>query len=151
MDPERIGSSDQIRLSNHSTIRTLVRLRLKWPMVADGQLNKKMKNSRLSISRCHANCPKCGIPTDDFKMFESGPGGDFETYVGAESGNIYRLDLGKVHYQGQSRADLLADAMKKEGSLLCIPKDLKCKICGTVFGATNIPIDGEEIVDAFEV
>jgi rubredoxin len=100
---------------------------------------------------CHANCPKCGMPTDQFMMFESGPGGDFETYVGATSGTLYRLDLGKVHYQKLSREDLLADAFKKETRLICIPKELSCKICGTVFSATNIPIDGEEIVDAFEV
>ena len=39
-----------------------------------------MRKNRLLISICHANCPKCSLPVD-FKMFESGLGGDFETYV----------------------------------------------------------------------
>jgi len=84
-------------------------------------------------------------------MFESGPGGDFETYVGATSGTLYRLDLGKVHYQKMSRDGLLEDALTKETRLIHIPKELRCKICGAVFSATNIPIDGEEIVDAYEL
>jgi len=91
------------------------------------------------------------MPTDQFNLFESGPGGDFETYVGSTSGTLYRLDLGKVHYQQMTREDLLADALKKETRLISIPKELSCKICGTVFSATNVPIDGEEIVDAVEV
>ncbi len=91
------------------------------------------------------------MPTDEFKMFESGCGGDFETYVGATSGTLYRLDLGKIHYQKMLREDLLADALTKETRLIQIPKELSCKMCGTVFSATNIPIDGKEIVDAIEV
>ena len=91
------------------------------------------------------------MPTDQFKMFESGLGGDFETYVGATSGTLYRLDLGKVHYQRMSREDLLADALEKEAQLILIPQNLRCKICGTVFSATNVPIDGEETVDAYEI
>ena len=71
--------------------------------------------------------------------------------MGATSGTLYRLDLGKVHYHKMSREYLLADALKKELRLISIPKELSCKICGTVFSATNIPIDGEEIVDAYEV
>jgi hypothetical protein len=91
------------------------------------------------------------MPTDQFKMFASGLGGDFETYVGATSGTIYRLDLGKVHYQRMSREDLLADALEKETQLIPIPQNLRCKICGTVFSVTNVPIDGEETVDAYEI
>ena len=84
-------------------------------------------------------------------MFESGLGGDFETYIGADSGTIYRLDLGQIHYQGASRSDLLAEAIEREGNLICIPKEIRCKICGTIFSATTIPIDGEELVEAYEI
>ena len=113
----------------------------------------KMKTTRLPILRGHANCPKCGLPTDDFSMFESGLGGDFETFVGAQSGRIYRLDLGKVHYQGQSRSDLMADAIKKEGRLFAVPRDIQCKICGTALGSppVSVAIVGEETVDAWEL
>ena len=109
-----------------------------------------MRLNRLPISLCHANCPKCGLPTE-FKMFESGLGGDYETYIGAESGAIYRLDLGKVHYQGLSRTSLLADALKKEGRLIHPPAEIHCKICGNIFSASSIPIDGEERLDAYEL
>lgn len=84
-------------------------------------------------------------------MFESGLGGDFETYVGATSGNIYRLDLGQIHYQGKSRSELLAEATLKEGKLTCVPKELRCKICGTEFSAEMIPIDREEFIEAYEI
>lgn len=110
-----------------------------------------MRSNRLPASLCHANCPKCGMPSDQFIMFESGPGGDFETYVGATSGALYRLDLRKVHYQKVSREDLLADALGKEKQLIPIPQELRCKICGIVFNATNVRIDGEETVDAYEI
>lgn len=110
-----------------------------------------MRLNRLPALLCHADCPKCGMPTDQFKMFESGLGGDFETYVGATSGRLYRLDLGKVHYQKMSRENILADARKREERLVPIPQELRCKICGTVFTAKNVPIDGEETVDAYEL
>ncbi len=84
-------------------------------------------------------------------MFESGAGGDFSTFVGATTGAIYRLDLGKVHYQKISEASLLADAQKKEGSLSRMPEEITCKICGTVFSASSIPIDGEEVIEAYEL
>ncbi len=110
-----------------------------------------MRKNRLPILICHANCPKCGLPTDDFKMFESGLGGDFETYVGADSGTIYRLDLGQVHYGGKSRSELLTEAREKEGKLICVPKELRCKICRTEFSAAAMPIVGEDIVEAYEI
>lgn len=84
-------------------------------------------------------------------MFESGPGGDFSTYVGARTGAIYRLDLMKVHYLGKSHDDLLAPALLVEGKVFRVPEEIRCKICGTVFSATTIPIDGEEIIDAYEL
>jgi hypothetical protein len=109
-----------------------------------------MKAARLPISLCHANCPKCGLPTE-FKLFESGAGGDFSTFVGASTGMLYRLDLGKVHYQNIPLASLLAEAEDREGKLQQIPEELKCKICGTQFSPGYIPIDGEEITDAYEL
>ncbi|MFA5205459.1 MAG: hypothetical protein WC708_13775 [Lentisphaeria bacterium] len=84
-------------------------------------------------------------------MFESGLGGDFETYLGAQSGTIYRLDLAKVHYEKRTRPDLLADATKKEGRLIHVPEEIRCKICSTIFEPASMPIDGEEIVDAYEI
>jgi hypothetical protein len=84
-------------------------------------------------------------------MFESGPGGDFATYVGGVTGSIYRLDLGKVHYQGASVESLLSPAEKKEGNLRRVPEEIRCKICGTVFSARWIPIDGEEWIEAYEL
>jgi hypothetical protein len=110
----------------------------------------KMKAARLPIMLCHANCPKCGLPTE-FKMFESGAGGDFLTFVGAATGTIYRLDLGKVHYQNISEGRLLAEAERTEGKLIRVPEEIRCKICGTVFAARSIPGDGEEIIDAYEL
>jgi hypothetical protein len=90
------------------------------------------------------------MPTE-FKMFESGVGGDFSTFVGAATGTLYRLDLAKVHYQKISEASLLAEAEKKEGMLSRVPEEIRCKICGTVFSARFIPIDGEEIIEAYEL
>jgi len=85
-------------------------------------------------------------------MFESGGGGDFSTFVGAATGALYRLDLGKVHYQKIPEAELLAEAQKREGSLTRIPEELRCKICGTAFSADGtIPVEGEEIVEAYEL
>lgn len=48
-------------------------------------------------------------------MFESGPGGDFSTYVGKRTGSLYRLDLGKVHYLNIPLEELLAPALRQEG------------------------------------
>jgi len=90
------------------------------------------------------------LPTE-FKMFESGPGGDYSTFVGAATGAIYRLDLGKVHYQKIPEASLLSEAQKKEGGLRRLPEELACKICGAVFSASSIPIDGEEVIEAYEL
>ena len=109
-----------------------------------------MKQNRLPIMNCHANCPKCGLPSE-FKMFESGLGGDFETYVGGQTGAIYRLDLGKVHYQGKQKEDLFKEAVSKENHLTCIPQEIRCKICGTVFKASHIMCDGEELIEAFDI
>jgi len=79
-------------------------------------------------------------------------GGDFSTYVGVATGAIYRLDLGKIHYLRLSKASLLSPAEKIEGTLRCIPAEIVCKICGTVFSAAGpIPICGEEYIDAYEL
>jgi hypothetical protein len=110
-----------------------------------------MKKVQLPILICHANCPDCKLPTE-FKMFESGSGGDFATYVGAKTKTMYRVDLGKVHYQGKQLDSLLAPAIKQEGTLARIPGEVRCKLCGRIFSATgSIGGDGEEIVDAYEL
>ncbi|MGA2788355.1 MAG: hypothetical protein ABSF60_12585 [Verrucomicrobiota bacterium] len=91
------------------------------------------------------------MPTE-FKMFESGgPGGDFSTYVGMRTGAFYRLDLGKIHYQGKQLAELLSAALQREGNLVKVPDEIRCKLCGNVFNAVSIPSDGEENVDAYEL
>lgn len=84
-------------------------------------------------------------------MFESGPGGDFSTFVGSATGSLYRLDLGKVYYQKIPELSLLAEAEKKEGKLTRVPEEIRCKICGTVFSACSISIDGEEMIEAYEL
>ena len=105
-----------------------------------------MKASRLPISLCHASCPKCGLPTE-FKMFESGAGGDFATFVGAATGAIYRLDLGRVHYQKISEASLLADAQKKEGCL----RRSGVRFAAPSFQRVPFQSDGEEVIEAYEL
>lgn len=109
-----------------------------------------MKSRRLPILLCHANCPKCGLPTE-FKMFESGLGGDFLTFIGTRAESIYRVDLGKVHYQKMTLDELLLPALQQEESLRQVPKEIHCKLCGNVFSAVSIAIDGEEIIDAYEL
>ena len=84
-------------------------------------------------------------------MFESGHGECFETYVGKTSGSIYRLHLDQIQYDGRSRADLLAEAMELESRLAYVPKELGCEICGTTFCASCIPVDGQEMIEAFEI
>lgn len=84
-------------------------------------------------------------------MFESGAGGDYSTFIGAATGTIYRLDQGKVHYQKIPESSLLSDAQKKEGSLQRLPEEIRCNACGSIFSARSIPIDGEEIIEAYEL
>jgi hypothetical protein len=84
-------------------------------------------------------------------MFESGPGGDFATYVGAATGSIYRLDMAKLHYQNIPLESLLKKAQEKEGKVSRVPEEIECKICGIVFSARWIPIDREELVEAYEL
>jgi len=86
-------------------------------------------------------------------MFEpGGPGGDFSTYFGKRTGTFYRLDLGKVNYQKIPLTELLSPASEREGLLVKVPDEIKCKLCGNVLNpVSSIPIDGEEVVDAFEL
>ncbi len=112
-----------------------------------------MESKILSISLCHANCPKCNLPTE-FKMFESGAGGDFATYIGETTGKIYRVNMSKVYYQNQELEKLVVPAIENEGGkskIRQIPEEIKCKICGSIFGTSNIGIDGEESIDAYEL
>ena len=112
-----------------------------------------MKFSNFFISQCHAKCPKCNIETD-FEMFESGAGGDFETYLGEKTGNIYRLDMHKVHYLNFSAEELLSQAITAEGGekyLRNIPDQVKCKVCKSLFRAMPIALSGEAKVKAIEL
>ncbi len=84
-------------------------------------------------------------------MFESGPGGDFATYIGKRTGAVYRLDRGKVHYQRIPLEALLSPALQQEGSLAPVPQEIRCKLCGNIFSAAPVPIDGEETVEAYEL
>ena len=84
-------------------------------------------------------------------MFESGLGGDFTTYVGMRTGAIYRLDLGKVHCLHIPLERLLSPAMQNEGRLSQVPAEIPCKICGNVFCADTIPVDAEEMIDAYDL
>lgn len=87
-------------------------------------------------------------------MFESGPGGDFHTYLGKKTNFIYRLNLGQIHYLGKSLNELLSPAIEREGNLgnlLHIPEQISCKLCGAVFNAERCIVDGEEVIDAYEL
>ena len=107
-----------------------------------------MKAVRLPISICHTSCPNCWVLTD-FRMFESGPGGDFATYEGALSGTMYRLNVYKT---GQSPlAALLAPAISRDGSVRHIPEQIKCKVCGAIFAAKTIGVDHDEMTDSFDL
>lgn len=112
-----------------------------------------MKFSRLPISLCHANCENCGLPTE-FRMFESGPGGDFATYIGQATQNLYRVNLNNAHYTGKTLDEVLLPAIKREGGnelLTEIPSQVKCKLCGHIFEPMSCGVDDEEIVDAYEL
>lgn len=87
-------------------------------------------------------------------MFESGPGGDFATYTGQATQGLYRVDLNKAHYAGKMLKEVLLPAIEREGKdelLREIPSQVKCKLCGHIFEPKSCGIDGEEIVDAYEL
>ncbi len=87
-------------------------------------------------------------------MFESGPGGDFSTYIGQRTNNIYRVNLGRIQYTGKSLDQLLLPAIEHEGgsnNLTAVPDQIRCKVCGTVFSGERCMIEGEEIIDAVEL
>ena len=112
-----------------------------------------MKSKHLPISQCHSKCPKCGIETD-YLMFESGGGGNFETYYGIRTNTYYRLDMHKVHYMNLEEVELLKPATEAEGGneqLRNIPDQVTCKACGHVFRAAPIVASGETQVQAVEL
>jgi hypothetical protein len=89
-----------------------------------------------------------------YLMFESGAGGDFETYIGDTTGNIYRIDMLKVHYLNLSLDALLIPAIEAEGGiekLRKIPNEVLCYICKSVFYAVPISVIGEIKVNAVEL
>ncbi len=104
----------------------------------------------VNVSLCTANCPTCRILTD-FLMFESGAGGDFETYVGNATGTLYRLDMTGVMYLGKTVSGLLAPAIEREGgvdNLRKIPEQVRCKSCGSVFAADQCRIETDIVAPA---
>jgi hypothetical protein len=109
--------------------------------------------STVPASLCHANCLRCGLP-EQFHYFGSGPGGSFGTYLGARTGNLYRLDLERIHVLGLSRDSALAEASAREGGkehILAIPEQLVCRFCKAGLAGCNVMPDREEVVHAFLV
>jgi hypothetical protein len=87
-------------------------------------------------------------------MFESGGGGDFETYYGLTTDTYYRLDMHKVHYLHLEEKDLLESAIEAEGGqekLRNIPDQVTCNDCKFVFRAGPISVSGEARVHAVEL
>ena len=112
-----------------------------------------MKSNHLSISKCHSMCPECRNETY-YLMFESGRGGDFETYYGVKTGTYYRLDMHKVHYMNLEEKELLAPAAEAEGGkehLRKIPDQVTCKICDAIFRAAPVSFSGKAKVRAIEL
>jgi hypothetical protein len=56
-----------------------------------------------------------------------------------------------VHYQKILLDDLLSPALEREAKLARIPEEIKCKLCGAVFSAISMGVDGEEITEAYEL
>jgi len=112
-----------------------------------------MNTTRLNISRCHSQCPNCKIETD-YDMFESGPGGDFETYFGDRTNTFYKVDMLKIHYMNLSIEEILKPVIEAEGGedkLRNIPNEVLCKSCKHIFYAAPISVSGEEKVNAVEL
>lgn len=90
----------------------------------------------------------------EFLFFESGAGGDFSTYVGQNTGDLYRVDLLQVHYLGKTLLDLLSPVYAREGGpnhVRNVLEKIQCRICGNRFSAESVTADGEELVTAFLV
>lgn len=87
-------------------------------------------------------------------MFESGPGGDFETYYGITTGTTYRIDMIKVHYLNQTVEELLKPAIEKEGGsklIRHVPSQTECTFCQHLFNAVPITFQGETTVNAVQL
>jgi hypothetical protein len=84
-------------------------------------------------------------------MFESGAGGEFQTYIGETSSTIYRIDMTKIYYLNFKLADLLAPAIEIENELRSIPEQVKCKICNSVFKASAIEYSENVTVNAVQL
>jgi hypothetical protein len=112
-----------------------------------------MKLTKLPISKCQSHCPKCRSDIE-FCMFESGPGGDFETYLGITTGATYRIDMIKVHYLNKTLEELLNPAIEKEGGneyIRHVPSQTECTFCKHVFNAVPITFQGETTVNAVQL
>ncbi len=112
-----------------------------------------MSKRNLPISKCHSKCPRCKVETD-FMLFESGAGGDFETYYGYKTETFYRVDMHKVHYLNIQIENLLEPATKAEGGIEFLknfPDEVKCKLCGSFFHAVPITFEADSTVEAVEL
>jgi hypothetical protein len=87
-------------------------------------------------------------------MFESGPGGEFNTYKGDKTGTIYRIDLNQIRYLKRKMADILEIAIQNEGgieNIREIPNSIKCNSCKKIFSTDDIRVESEEQVTAIEL
>ncbi|WOH38227.1 hypothetical protein RI844_03035 [Thalassotalea fonticola] len=112
-----------------------------------------MKSNKLKISQCHAPCTRCKV-RNDFLMFESGAGGNFETFVGDKTGNVYRVDMNKMHYLGMELGELLKPAIVIEdgvANIRNIPNEVKCKVCDSIAKMDTITCEGYVEVEAVEL
>ena len=113
-----------------------------------------MKKNKLRINICSAVCPSCKLPSD-FLMFEpNSPGGEFSTYHGITTNNIYRVNLGDIYYLKKTLPEILQPAIELEGGenkLLKIPNAVKCNFCDKYFHAKNIRISCEKTISAVEL
>jgi hypothetical protein len=111
-----------------------------------------MNKHRLPIALMHARCRKCNLPTE-FQAFESGAGGEFATYVGLRTHDTYRVNLAKVQYHRASLSDLLEPALKREGTagLRAVPEESMCKLCGGSLDTSATAIDGEVMIEAYDL
>ena len=112
-----------------------------------------MTPANVPASLCHVNCPRCGLP-EQFHYFGSGSGGSFGTLRGARTGDLYRLDLERMHFHGLSRDSVLVEVVAREGGkehILAIPEQLVCKFCKAGMAGCRVMLDREEVVHAFLV
>lgn len=104
------------------------------------------------VLRCTAICPTCGNPVDDYPLFESGPGGDIDTWQNTENGSLYAIDLFMVAYGQTTMEACLEPVVAHAGGrdkLRHLPEEVYCKFCSKTFHAESGHIQREERTEAF--